>query len=281
MPRSSQVNRYLQTPALQKQLLANRHDVFVLNASDMLTLFMMDKRRRFAWCDDDVLAWLKEHGIEATRVSLKFGATYAAALNDSHVLAILAKEMIRSGSILSRYREVTQNGRRYIVFMGYAGLRKTLTATRYGVSNPKVMALAVGKDALKAGSEAGFLIAIAFSITFDVVNWMANDKHTIQELVAEISTDLIKNAISTAAALGASLFVASGGSVIAVAPIAAGIVVALGVGYLLNVLDDEFGLTEKLAEAMAGNTFSAAKSAYERAQDMIGQQAAIKSGWAF
>ena len=110
----------------------------------------------------------------------------------------------------------------YIVFKGSTGLRKYLTAARYGVLNPKVIAISAGAgsvaglrhagwDAAKGSVKKAGALAVIFTIALDTAEWLGDyeqrdrktgkPKRDFFDLTAKIGIDLAKAGIS--AALGA------------------------------------------------------------------------------
>src|SRR5690554_2768187 len=75
----------------------------------------------------------------------------------------------------------------------------------------------------------------------------------LETVLARVSTDIIKGIIATGSGFLASAFVAAsiGTAVIAVAPILAGIAIAVAISLTLNELDKAFGVTEALANRLA------------------------------
>lgn len=250
MPRSAHATRHINAQALQLQFQNHQHHLYVLDPQDLVRLFIADKKHRFLWSDVDVEAWLKTHSIALAGGTLQFASQYGTATIDSVTLGKLATEMVRSGSILNTYRVVYQKGRPYVVFKGNAGLRRIFTGTRYGAENPKLIAMGVGKTALKAGAKSGFMIGMAFSVTFDLETWMTTDQETIPQLLGHISADLLKNALSTGAGLAVGLALADGAA-IAVAPLALSIFVGVAVGFWLGDLDQEYRITKRHSAGIA------------------------------
>lgn len=178
---------------------------------------------------------------------------YSSAAVDSVVLAKLGREMKRSGNILGSYRVIQREGRRLIVFSGYAGLRHTLTAPLYRVGHPKVIQMGVGRAAANAALRGGVLVTLIVSPVVRTIEWLfIDEKATLELVLARISTDVVKGVLAAGAGYASSLFLAtiSGVSIVAVAPLAAGIGIALVVGYGLNSLDTRLGITERLAESL-------------------------------
>jgi len=73
---------------------------------------------------------------------------YAGQVLDVKTMGVLALDMQRGGSILSKY-EITQNGAKsYISFKGNHKLRTLIKGTRYLSTNTKMLSLGIGQQGL-------------------------------------------------------------------------------------------------------------------------------------
>ncbi len=156
----------------------------------------------------------------------------------------------------------------YIIFKGNPRLREFFTAAKYGVRNAKVLAITSGAgsaaglrhgtwDAIKGGVKRGGAVAIIFTIALDTMEWM-NDYEQIDpktgkrkkdffDLAFKIGVSLAKAGISAAAGaaiMGALVFagVVTGGAVLVVGAI----VLAIGIGLLIDYVDKKTGAMDKL-----------------------------------
>ena len=129
----------------------------------------------------------------------------------------------------------------YIVFKGSTGLRKYLTAARYGVLNPKVIAISAGAgtaadlrhagwDAAKGSVKKAGALAVIVTIALDTAEWLGDyeqrdpktgkPKRDFFDLTAKIGIDLAKAGIS--AALGAVAVGLAVAGIVALGGLAAG-----------------------------------------------------------
>lgn len=156
----------------------------------------------------------------------------------------------------------------YIIFKGNPRLRAYFTAAKYSVRNAKVLAITSGAgsaaglrhgtwDAVKGSVKRGGAVAIIFTIALDTMEWM-NDYEQIDpktgkrkkdffDLAFKIGVDLAKAGISAAigAAIMGALVVAgivTGGAVLVVGAI----VIAIGIGLLIDYVDKKTGAMDKL-----------------------------------
>ncbi|MFO7787428.1 MAG: hypothetical protein R6W87_06570 [Halospina sp.] len=237
--------------ALRKEFDSNQVDLYALQANELAGIWVNMKKKKSQLTDAEI-----EDAFETlTGYSLTAVREHGSTVSSSVVLAQLAADMRRSGSIFTTYRVVQHEGRRFIVFNGKPELRKYLTGTRYTLKNPKIISMGVGKAAMKNLAKGSILFTLVASPATRTIEWLfANKQAELESVVAGISTDIVKAVISTGLAYFAGSLVAtlSAGAVIAVAPLSVSIMTAVFVGYSLNILDQRFGITERLADGLAG-----------------------------
>ena len=154
------------------------------------------------------------------------------------------------------YKIIQREGKQLIVLSGYAGLRRYLNALVYGLSNPKVVRMGVGLSAANAALKSGALLTLILSPATRTAEWLFVDqKQTLESGLAHIATDIVKGFVAAGAAYfigGALPAVVSmaGFAVTAVIPVGLGIIVAIAAGFALNAIDERYGISEKIAEAL-------------------------------
>ncbi|ROQ28580.1 hypothetical protein [Gallaecimonas pentaromativorans] len=245
--------------AIKQAFDSNNVDVYALNDAELLQLWMAigqakGKNRQQIESDFNALTSLK-----LADAILAFGVNYGSSVADGKVLAALATDMKRGGSILGKYQFKVANGKRYIVFKGYSGLRRLITGTRYLSDNAKLMQLGITESGVvagvKNGVKSGVLITLVFSVTLNTIDWIFKDDYHWSNWLGTLSTDITKAAIaSTAGYLASAATVAASvaltGATIAVLPLAAGILVGVLVGVALNAVDEKFQITQSLINAL-------------------------------
>lgn len=217
---------------LVKKLLeefgSNSSDIYVLNAQELTRL----------WLELNATHPNRESVFEELVGALPNAVVdYTSPVLDSVVLTRLGTEMSRSGSVLGSYRVIQRKGKSLIVFNGHPGLRRYLTAAVYGINHPKVLTMGVGHSAANIMLRSGFVLTLIISPVVRTIEWLFTDeKATLELVLARISTDITKGIIATGAGYAGSVLIAavSGASIIAVAPVAAGIAVAIGATLGLN-----------------------------------------------
>ena len=100
---------------------------------------------------------------EKLREKVEFGASYYATADD---LALIIKLIADLGSIGTKAYINTYGGKPHIILKGRPGLRKILTAPRYGVTNPKVVSMGLGRVGATAAAKAGGALTIILLTPF-------------------------------------------------------------------------------------------------------------------
>lgn len=238
---------------LTAQFADNQTDLYVLSARELTGIWV--NSQRFAGISEENLSSLYE---DMTGYTLAAVRDHTGTVASSVVLARLGMDMHRSGKLFGTYRIVQRHGQNMIVFSGYAGLRRHLTAPTYGMANPKVIQMGVGIAAANNALKQGATLTLILSPAVRTLEWLFVDqKKTLESVLAHIATDIAKGFIAGGAAyffggIVPTIVTAAGFTVAAIIPIGVGIAVAIAVGLALSWLDDRYGITEKLVEALIG-----------------------------
>lgn len=141
------------------------------------------------------------------------------------------------------YVKVGKNGKRYVIFKGYPGLRPNLNGTRYAIENPKIASFVVGNRAIIEDAMEGTKIAVIAFVAIDIIKELREDKPSLASLGVRVLSDVLQAVVAAAAgaAVGVVLTTLGAPTVIAFA-----IVVGTGfaVGVLLTEIDRRYQLTE-------------------------------------
>ncbi|WP_080965264.1 hypothetical protein [Pectobacterium peruviense] len=144
---------------------------------------------------------------------------------------------------------IGKNGSKYIKLSGYSGVRKYLDATRYLVSNQKILDIGIGTKGIESGIATGARFCILFSGAYRAIELMVKDEYALTDFFVNLTMDAAKLAVSIGVAWGAkmaatSVMVATGGSVI----IIAGGIFLLGVvvSFSLLWLDNKYKISETI-----------------------------------
>jgi len=224
-------------PAHMMPTFANSHDIIVLSPDSMDKLLkVQDFRQSIPEALKRLWKILKN--------TMELSASYWASVKDIRTVSLLAKEL---GAGTKAYIKL-YGGKAYIILKGNPRLRATLNAPRYGVNNMKVITMGLGiAGAINATKKGGYLTIILLS-AFRIADYVLRDEATLGQLIGSLATDVVKVGI----AVGASIFVASSSTVaaIAIGPIVAVIVVGIAISWSLSQIDEKYGFTKKLNNAI-------------------------------
>lgn len=231
---------------LRSQILANSHEIYVYSFEAMDELVKQHARGRKAIMEQ----W------ETIKKGPEAAANYAPLIGDGVVLGKLMKDL--GGWNVKAYIK-NYGGKPHIVIKGYPGLRKVLTGTIYGIANPKVIKMGLGKHAAQGIARQGGILSVVLMTAYRVADYVLTDEATLTSLIGNLAVDIVKVGITVAGSLALiQLGVAFG---IAVGPIAAvvfvGAVAVLGLGPLF----DHFGITNKVIAGLDELAFKASVGA--------------------
>jgi len=148
-----QAQQNQQKEALAKALAANSHTLFVMNAAEFFELALNIKRQQ-GMQQAEIRAWIKQLSLQSPALGqlweryneqVKMFMSAIPVTVDAAALAVLAKDLSKSGNLQTKYQIKTYHGRNYVIVKGYPALRQHLTGTRYLASHPKVVSMGIGK----------------------------------------------------------------------------------------------------------------------------------------
>ena len=218
---------------LKQTIQSNHHEVYVVSMDEMDAIVRSSAHRNKKSVQT---AWAK------IKDKAGLGANYTASVDDMRTMAKLIGDL---GSYGARVYIKSYGGKAHIILKGHPGLRNILTGTKYGIQNPKVVTMGLGKaGAINAGRSGGILTVVLMTV-YRVVDYVLTDEATLTQLVGTLATDVVKIGIATGASIAAATFVA-GVTTLAIGPILAVIVVGVGVSMLLDNLDTKYGITDRI-----------------------------------
>lgn len=237
------------TVELSREFRENQHDVFALQDHELAELWVLEEKAR-GFSDDEIA--LKFHDL--TGVALDLVREHAATATSIATLSKLAADMHRSGSISGRYRHTRLHGFSFIVFQGNPRLRRHLQRHIFVPNSPTLIKLGVGRAAAGAMLRSGVVFTLVLSPAIRSIEaFLSENEAVIESVLANVAADIVKATISGAAgyfAMTALSTTASAAGVVAVVPLAAGIIVGIVIGASLNMIDTHFGITDRIAEAL-------------------------------
>ncbi|MFA0249002.1 hypothetical protein AB4480_05685 [Vibrio sp. 10N.261.45.A4] len=189
-----------------------------------------------------VIAQFNIHGLKATKLGLK--ATF--------------------GMKMSMY--FNKIGTEMISLSGYSGLRRILTGTTYRLDNPKIVQLGIGKYGLANSIKSGTILTFYVAAGFRVLDYILNDEVYLTTLIGSLATDIVK--IALAAAVSGMVGAAS---LAFVSFVAFNLAVVVGAGlatsYVLNEIDEHYGITPKVIELLEKAQQEAVEKALQLKED--------------
>lgn len=140
-------------------------------------------------------------------------------------------------------------GKNYIIFKGWPAGRSLILGTRYLADNPRIVSMGIGRLGIRNVATAGARLTFILLGAFRILQYLLDDKFTLTRLVGTLATDVVKIAASglvSYAASGALVAVSSG----VVGPLAVAVIIGVGIGYGLELVDQELKLTDRLIAEM-------------------------------
>jgi hypothetical protein len=217
---------------LQNIIQSNKHEVYVVSFEEMDAIIKSSPKGN----NQNVqVAWDKIKG------KVGAGVSYYASADDVVTMTKLVGDL---GGVGARAYIKNYSGKPHIILKGHPGLRTILTGTKYGIKNPKVVSIGLGKTgAISAAKQGGILTVILLS-TYRIVDYFLTDQATLTQLIGTLATDIVKVGIATAMSIGAAAI--AGGLTLAIGPILAVVVVGVGMSMLLEYADNSLGITKRV-----------------------------------
>lgn len=221
---------------LRQTIQANKHEVFLVSVEEMDAIVRSNNSPRKA---------ILQQSWKQLKSKLETGANFTAHGKDAVTLAKLIGDLGAAGA---RVYVKTYGGKPHIILKGRPGLRKILTGTRYGIKNPKVISMGLGKAGAVSAVKSGGILTVVLLSSYRVADYFLTDGATLSQLIGTLATDVVKVGLAVGASITAVAML--GATTLAIGPL----VVALGVGLLatlaLEAIDSEFGLTDKVVAGL-------------------------------
>lgn len=217
---------------LQQKIQSNKHEVYVISLEEMDAIIRSSPKGSKPTVQ---AAWQK------IKSKVGVGASYYASADDAATMTKLIGDL---GGVGARAYIKNYGGKPHIVLKGHAGLRTILIGTKYGIKNPKVVTMGLGRAGAVAAAKQGGIFTVVLLSAYRVADYFLTDQATLSQLVGTMATDIVKVGIATAASIGAA--VVMGGFTLAVGPILAVVAVGFGVSMLLEYADNSLGITNRV-----------------------------------
>lgn len=172
---------------------------------------------------------------------------YVSPFLDAVTLARVTGDLGINGRVIPK----VINGRQYIAFSGYPGLRNIFTGPIYKVDNIKIVNMAIGTRGIAKSIAKGAYLTILITIPLTVVESMLKAPGDLYVLFGNVASELIKIGIPAliAAIMGIGM---TGSAILASLPMGVAIAIGVGTGFILNSVDKRYKLTERLIEGLKG-----------------------------
>ncbi|NOQ78392.1 MAG: hypothetical protein GQ546_03220 [Gammaproteobacteria bacterium] len=221
---------------LKQKIQSNKHEVYVVSFEEMDAIIKSSPKGKLPHIQN---AWQKLKG------KAEVGASYYASADDLRTLSKLVGDL---GGFATKAYVKTYGGKPHIILKGYPGLRRVLTGTKYGIKNPKVITMGLGKAGAIHAAKSGGILSILLLSGYRIADYFLTDEATLTQLIGSLATDVVKVGIATGASIAAA--VAMGGFSIAVGPIFAVIVVGVIVSWALGATDEQLGITDRVIDGL-------------------------------
>lgn len=228
---------------LRQQIKSNQHEVFVVSIEEMDAIVRSSPKGNVPHIKS---AWNKVKG------KAEVGASYYASVDDLRTLGKLLGDL---GGFAAKAYVKTYDGKPHIILKGRPGLRRVLTGTKYGIKNPKVITMGLGKAGAIHAAKSGGILSIVLLSAYRVADYFLTDQTTLSQLIGSLATDVVKVGIATGASIAAASAFVAMGFTIAIGPIAAVVVIGVASSMALSALDEHYGITNRLIAILdnAGN----------------------------
>lgn len=223
---------------LKKKIKSSQHEIFVVSIEEMDAIVRSSPKGNLPHVKN---AWRKLKG------KAEVGATYYASVDDLRTLSKLVGDLggVATKSYIKKY-----GGKPHIILKGNPGLRRVLTGTKYGIKNPKVVTMGLGKAGAVHAAKTGGLVSIILLSGYRITDYFLADESTLSQLIGSLATDVVKVGLATGASIGAASALVASGVTLAIGPIVAVVVVGVVASMALSVVDEKFGITDKVIDGI-------------------------------
>lgn len=205
---------------------------------------------------------------ESVRDKVKLYSGSKAAIDDAYVIARLLNEL---GAWKVTVSVAVYSGIPHFVVKGNPAFKRAM-ANPVTITNPKVIAMGVGKSGALKAAKSGGLVSIVLMTMYRVADYALRDEATLTQLVGHLATDIVKIGITVGVSLAAAQFGAMVGATVAIGPLVAVFIAGVGMTYLLDFLDNKYGITDKVIaglEEISENSSDAINSTIEEVKDSV------------
>ncbi|GAB2947089.1 PAAR domain-containing protein [Hafnia psychrotolerans] len=253
-PATALINTYIfPDNRIRDMLQANSTTVMLLTLAECFDLLG-------AWHAVKI-GWVNITQSEPGKIIVNYGLNGRDIVNTSVVIAKLGSFGITATKF------VNEKGTELIKISGYAGIRKILNAPVFSLENPQIIKAGIGKYGLRGAMTEGATITFIFVTVYRTVDFILNDQTTLAMFIGNLATDVAKLAINTTIMWGIGEVLVAFVPVVAV-PLGVVVLGGLGIAIILNVLDTEFGVTDKVVACLTAAQQEFVETARSKSRDV-------------
>lgn len=232
-PATALINTHrLSDARIRAMLEAQNQDVMLLTAEESYELLAGWNAFKKGW------VYITQSG--PGQIVVNYGLNGRDAINTSILISKLGGLGIKATVF------VNEKGTELIKISGYPGVRKVLNAPVFSLKNPKVIDIGIGKYGLAKSVIEGARLTIYVAAAYRTVDYILNDQTTLATFIGSLATDVAKVGIVSAVVWGAGALVSM--TPFVVGPLVIVVVFGFGTAWILNTMDEKFGITDKVVK---------------------------------
>lgn len=173
----------------------------------------------------------------------------------------MAADMGMNGDIILK---TYKDNKTYVIFKSTGNIRHFVTQLKQRLSKskhisikPKVIQMAIGNAQALKGAVQGGMITFALFTAVNIMDYIIRDQATFARLAGTIASDFAKVSAGILAgyvghAVGTAILSSafSSAAILSLGPIGFAVFAGIGMGYLLNRIDNRFELSEKIIKSL-------------------------------
>lgn len=218
---------------LRNMLSQNNYDVMLLTIIEAFEVL-----QSWGWKETKT-AWVEVTQSDAGQALINYGVNGKDVVTTSMIIAKFGEFGIRATVYINH------KGTELIKLTGYPGIRKILNAPVFGLKNPRIVDLGIGKYGLAKSIVDGARLTFYVAAAYRTLDFILNDETSLVKFIGPLATDVVKIGIASAISWGVGTIAIGAISTVA-APLAIVVIAGLLSAIGLNYLDDKFGVTDKV-----------------------------------
>lgn len=220
----------------ERTIKSNQHELIIISFEEMDNVIKsLPKAKRVK----------AQSTWESIKAPANFGANYYATATD----VVKAQKLISDlGGFTTKVHIKVYGGKPHIILKGNHKLRTILTANRYGIKNPKIIKMGIGREAVLSGVKSGGVMSIVLISIYRVLDYIFTDEQTMFQFVGALAVDIVK--IGIVVGISFLLAMAAGYTTFAIGTLVIVLIVGFIIGQALNAFDIRFDITNRVIAAL-------------------------------